>query len=106
MGNKGRRPPTRAGRKKVEDISIFTDLTEPTSKADITANDLEPTSVNKREGAKPVGGVSLFGGFNPTDVINRKSKEKGVLGSVNSAPEDFSFSDFYFIGSNSNVRGQ
>ena len=90
--NKGRRPPTRAGRKKVEDISIFTDLTEPTSKADITANDLEPTSVNKREGAKPVGGVSLFGGFNPTDVINRKSKEKGVLGSVNSAPEDFSVS--------------
>ena len=95
--NKGRRPPTRAGRKKVEDISLFTDLTEDkkteaqqSSAAEILSSEnVEP----RQEVIKaPIGGVSLFGGFNPTDAFNKKSKEKeedGILGSINSAPEDF-----------------
>merc|ERR1711971_412229 len=90
--NKGRRPPTRAGRKKVEEISLFTDLTEDKETA---AEVLSSEKVEPRQDAirAPIGGISLFGGLNPADVFNNKSKEKeeeGILGSINSAPEDFS----------------
>ena len=96
--NKGRRPPTRAGRKKVEDISLFTDITEdketgaqPTSAAEIICSeDVEL----KREAVKaPIGGISLFGAFNPADAFSKKSNDKeesGLFGAINSAPEDFS----------------
>ena len=98
--NKGRRPPTRAGRKKVEDISLFTDIAEdkktgaqPISAAEIICSedeDVEP----KRETVKaPIGGISLFGSFNPSDALSKKSNEKeenGLFGAINSAPEDFS----------------
>jgi len=95
--NKGRRPPTRAGRKKVEEISLFTDLTEDkeTDAQQTSAEVLSSENVEPRQDVirAPIGGISLFGGFNPADVFNNKSKEKeeeGILGSINSAPEDFS----------------
>lgn len=98
--NKGRRPPTRAGRKKVEDISMFTDIAEvketraqPTSAAEMICTEdvgVEP----KREVVKaPIGGISLFGAFNPAEALSKKSNEKkenGLLGSINSSPDDFS----------------
>merc|ERR1711902_186953 len=37
----------------------------------------------------PVGGVSMFGGFNPADLIKKKSKETVDTNSINSRPEDF-----------------
>ena len=100
--HKGRRPPTRAGRKKVEDISLFTDNAEdketgaqPTSAAEMICSeevgvDVEP----EREVDKaPIGGISLFGAFSPAEAFSKKSNEKkenGLLGLINSSPEDFS----------------
>ena len=98
--NKGRRPPTRAGRKKVEDISLFTDIAEDkevgaqqTSAEEMFCSEdagVEP----KQEVVKvPTGGISLFGAFNPAEAFGKKSNEKkenGLLGSINSSPEDFS----------------
>jgi len=96
--NKGRRPPTRAGRKKVEEISLFTDLTEDkeTEAQQISAAEIlssENVEPMQEVIKAPIGGISLFGGFNPANTFNKKSKEKeedGTLGSINSVPEDFS----------------
>merc|ERR1712110_685722 len=84
----------------VEAKSLFTDIAEdketgaqPISAAEIICSedeDVEP----KRETVKAlIGGISLFGSFNPSDALSKKSNEKeenGLFGEINSAPEDFS----------------
>jgi len=98
--NKGRRPPTRAGRKKVEDISIFTDIAEdkevgaqPTSAEEMICSEDVGVEAKQEVVKVPTGGISLFGAFNPAEAFGKKSNEKkenGPLGSINSSPEDFS----------------
>jgi len=70
----GRRPPTRAGRKRVEDISVFGDGDNNTED-DNSGVDQEIKEPEKKKA--PVGGVSLFGGFNPASaLLSRKSVEQ------------------------------
>jgi len=92
----GRRPPTRAGRRKMEKISVFDDISEETQdninveKTENVSNDEPDTPFEKPRMSKaPVGGVSMFGGFNPADLIKKKSKENVDTNSINSRPEDF-----------------
>jgi len=90
-----RRPPTRAGRKKVEEISVFDDVVDgkteiiQSSNTEII-NDEQTTPSEKTKLTKaPIGGVSMFGGFNPADLIKKKSKESLDSSPINSRPEDF-----------------
>merc|ERR1719410_1303216 len=79
-----RRLPSRAGRKKLEEISVFKDLSSdniPKQTSETVSDGFEtspssPLSTSSRSaGIKPpVGGISMFGGFNPTDVLKKKKE--------------------------------
>jgi len=91
----GRRPPTRAGRKKVEKISVFDDISDEKqvniklANTQIVNDEPDISSEKPKMSKAPVGGVSMFGGFNPADLIKKKSKETVDTNSINSRPEDF-----------------
>ena len=94
-----RRPPSRAGRKKLEEISVFDDLssdniqkqTSETVPDGFETSPSSPLSTSTRSaGIKPpVGGISMFGGFNPTDVLKKKRESIDDGSSINSTPADF-----------------
>ena len=94
-----RRPPSRAGRKKLEEISVFDDLSSdniPKQTSETVSDGFEtspssPLSTSSRSaGIKPpVGGISMFGGFNPTDVLKKKKESIDDGSSINSTPADF-----------------
>jgi len=74
-----RRPSTKAGRKKVSDISVFDDGSKEkdvdTVDSDSVENQQTKTSITRKPSFKPpVGGVSLFGGSNPLDVLKAKKR--------------------------------
>jgi len=94
-----RRPSTKAGRKKVTEISVFDDGSNvkdvDTVDSDTVESQKTKASVTRKPSfTPPVGGVSLFGGFNPAEVLKAKKQFKAPLnpdkdqGSQINAPSD------------------
>lgn len=114
----GRKPPSRAGRRNGLESSNALSFSVPNNKSDAKANHedeidskLVPTSgfepsyidiqsihveepMNVIEPKKPVGGISLFGGINPKDLLKKKNNSDGdeletARFSINSTKEEF-----------------
>jgi len=114
----GRKPPSRAGRRIGLESSNALSFSVPNNKSDAKANhedeidsNLVPTTgfessyidiqsihveepMNVIEPKKPVGGISLFGGINPKDLLKKKNNSDGdeletAQLSINSTKEEF-----------------